>query len=108
MPGRLPDLPFADAAFDLVVSSHLLFSYADRLGFSFHREAILELVRVTRDELRTFPLVAMGSALLYPHLDQLLAQLHSHDIAGHVVDVDYEFQAGGNQMLVCRRAGSPR
>ena len=28
--GRLPSLPFADGSFDLVLSSHLLFSYSDR------------------------------------------------------------------------------
>lgn len=32
--GRLPSLPFRDASFDLVLSSHLLFMYADRLDES--------------------------------------------------------------------------
>ncbi|HSZ30562.1 MAG TPA: hypothetical protein VK784_12515 [Pseudonocardiaceae bacterium] len=57
-------------------------------------------MRVTRDELRIFPLMAMG-AVGYPYLDQLLAQLADHGITTQVADVDYEFQAGGNQMLVC-------
>ncbi|MBV8542841.1 MAG: hypothetical protein JO364_08090 [Pseudonocardiales bacterium] len=100
MPGVLPRLPFADDAFDLVLSSHLLFSYADRLDPAFHRDSIGELMRVTRDELRIFPLVAMG-AVGYPDLDQLLAQLAGQGITTEVADVDYEFQAGGNQMLVC-------
>lgn len=37
----------------------------------FHRAAIGGLMRVARDELRIFPLVAMGSALLYPLVDEL-------------------------------------
>ncbi|MBV8996325.1 MAG: hypothetical protein JO287_22065 [Pseudonocardiales bacterium] len=104
--GRLPELPFVQASFDLVLSSHLLFSYADRLDLTFHRAAIGELMRVARDELRIFPLVAMGSALPYPLLDELLDQLVEHDITGRVVAVDYEFQAGGSQMLVCRHTRS--
>ncbi len=100
VPGELPHLPFADNAFELTLSSHLLFSYADRLDLAFHRNGIFELMRVTRDELRIFPLVAMG-AVGYPYLDQLLAQLADHGITTQVADVDYEFQASGNQMLVC-------
>ncbi|MGH3854360.1 MAG: methyltransferase domain-containing protein [Pseudonocardiaceae bacterium] len=100
VPGELPRLPFADHAFDVVVSSHLLFSYADRLDLAFHRDAIGELMRVTHDELRIFPLVPMGAGG-YPYLDQLLAQLASRGITTQLADLDYEFQAGGNQMLVC-------
>jgi hypothetical protein len=100
VPGELPHLPFADNAFELTVSSHLLFSYADRLDLAFHRDSIFELMRVTRDELRIYPLVAMGS-VSYPYLDQLRAQLADHGITTQVVDVSYEFQAGGNQMLRC-------
>ena len=35
MTAALPDLPFPDDAFDLVLSSHLLFTYADRLDADF-------------------------------------------------------------------------
>ncbi|MGH3430186.1 MAG: methyltransferase domain-containing protein [Mycobacteriales bacterium] len=100
VPGELPRLPFADHTFDLVLSSHLLFSYADRLDLAFHRDSIGELMRVTRDELRLFPLLAVG-AVSYPHLDQLLTHLAESGITAQVTDVDYEVQAGGNQMLVC-------
>ncbi|WP_006247627.1 methyltransferase domain-containing protein [Mycolicibacterium tusciae] len=96
---QLPDLPFPSGAFDLVLSSHLLFSYADRLTPQFHRDAIAELVRLARVEVRIFPLVAMGS--LPYDLDRLLHALRPVGITSRVIDVDYEFQAGGNQMLVC-------
>jgi SAM-dependent methyltransferase len=104
VPGSLPNLPFRKSSFDLVLSSHLLFSYADRLYFSFHRAGILELMRVTREELRIFPLVAMGS-VAYPHLDSLLEQLFDEGVVAEIVGVAYEFQVGGTQMLVCRHRG---
>mgnify|MGYP005812286665 CR=1 FL=1 len=48
-----------------------------------------------------FPLVAMGSV---PYrLDELLSALCTDGLTARVVEVDYEFQAGGNQMLVCTR-----
>lgn len=100
--GRLPSLPFPAGCFELVLSSHLLFSYADRLDFGFHVAAIVELVRVARGEVRIFPLVAMG-AVVYPRLAELRAQLLEVGVCSRVVDVEYEFQAGGCQMLVCQR-----
>ncbi|CCW13644.1 hypothetical protein RAJCM14343_5369 [Rhodococcus aetherivorans] len=104
--GRLPSLPFPDAAFDLVLSSHLLFSYSDRLDHTFHLDAIRELMRVARGELRVFPLVVSGSSVRYPRVDELLTDLRNHDIAGEVVEVDYRFQRGAHHMLVCRHITS--
>lgn len=106
--GELPELPFPEASFELVLSSHLLFSYADRLDLAFHRAAIGELMRVAAAELRIFPLVAMGSPTPYPLLDQLLEQIAEDGVTGRVVAVDYEFQAGGHQLLVCRHAATGR
>lgn len=98
---RLPVLPFADNSFDLVLSSHLLFSYADDLDYQFHRRALMELARVTTSEIRVFPLVAIGSPVRYPRLDELIGELSAIGVESAIVDVDYEFQAGANQMLVC-------
>ncbi len=103
--GQLPALPFPDNDFELVLSSHLLFSYARDLDYEFHLRAVLELMRLTRGELRVFPLVPIGASTRYPLLDTLLAELRTHDIDGRIVDVDYEFQVGGNEMLACRHLG---
>lgn len=100
--GRLPALPFPDASFDLVLSSHLMFSYSDRLDQTFHLDAITELMRVTRSELRIFPLVDSASGARYPHLDTLLTELRNRGIAGDVVEVGYRFQQGAHHMLICR------
>ncbi|MBH0777774.1 methyltransferase domain-containing protein [Nocardia bovistercoris] len=104
VPARLPTLPFADDSFDLVLSSHLLFSYADRLDYRFHLDAVTEMIRVTTGELRIFPLTPIGSTAPYARIAELRADLDTRGIATRITDVDYEFQTGGNQMLVCGRA----
>ncbi|WP_181695998.1 methyltransferase domain-containing protein [Nocardia sp. GTS18] len=103
VPGQLPTLPFADNSVDLVLSSHLLFSYADDLDPEFHRRAIVELLRIGT-ELRVFPLVPIGSCTPYPQLRALISELADDGVDCRVVDVDYEFQVGAGQMLMCRRA----
>lgn len=51
----LPKLPFNDNTFDLVLSSNLLFYYHNMFDYYFHLNSILELLRVTRKEVRIFP-----------------------------------------------------
>ncbi|TML37895.1 MAG: hypothetical protein E6G27_16280 [Actinobacteria bacterium] len=98
----LPHLPFADATFALVVSSHLLFVYADRLDVGFHVEAIGELARVSAGEVRLFPLVDPG-AVTYPELDELRTILAAGGIDSEIRRVAYETVRGGNELLACRR-----
>lgn len=107
VPGQLPELPFAERQFDLVLSSHLLFSYPNDFDYNFHRQALIELMRVTENELRVFPLVAVGEVTPYPALDALRDDLADAGIRSSVVDVNYEFQVGANQMLVCRHTNEP-
>lgn len=103
VPAALPELPFDDHAFDLVLCSHLLFSYADRLNLDFHHRAITELVRVARCEVRVYPLVAVGEDTTYPPLEQLLGDLDRDGIRAHTTEISYEFQRGARRMLVCTR-----
>ncbi len=81
----LPDLPFEDEAFDLVLSGHLLFLYAsiedgglmshDRLDLDFHVKAVRELVRVGR-EVRIFPTFATtGPARRQPYVEPVMETL---------------------------------
>jgi len=53
---ELPNLPFENKEFDLLLSSHLFFVYDDRLDYDFHKNSILEMLRVSK-EVRLFPLV---------------------------------------------------
>ncbi|HWB28876.1 MAG TPA: hypothetical protein VG736_00135 [Vicinamibacterales bacterium] len=97
---ELPTLPFADASFDLALSSHLLFLYTTQLGEAFHRAAILEMCRVAR-EVRIFPLLALG-AVPSPLVERVADELRSQRFVVSIEDVDYEFQRGGNQMMRIR------
>ncbi|QHC02549.1 methyltransferase domain-containing protein [Epidermidibacterium keratini] len=102
----LPTLPFKDDEFDLVLSSHFLFTYTDRLDSTFHREALLELHRVCRGEVRVFPLIDHAGRPLTALVDQLREALADLGMPTEVQRVDYEFQRGGSHMLVVGNAGS--
>lgn len=99
----LPALPFPAGRFELALCSHLLFSYADRLGHDFHVASIVELTRVAR-EVRIHPLVPMGLDS-NPELPGLIAELGQLNVRAVVEPVDYEFQRGGHSMLTCRLNG---
>ncbi|RBY77829.1 hypothetical protein DQ238_13870 [Geodermatophilus sp. TF02-6] len=109
-PGRyvaaaLPHLPFRDGAFDLVLSSHLLFTYADRLDAASHVAALRELARVGA-EVRVYPLVDQAGRTLPQLLDHVLAGLDAAGVRARVDDVPYEFQRGARSMLRLRSASS--
>ncbi len=95
---ELPRLPFEDRRFDLVLSGHFLFTYCDRFDYEFHRDAILELFRVSAKEVRIYPLQG-PDAQLYPHMDHLLSDLRRKGILAEICPVPFEFQCGSNQML---------
>lgn len=53
----LPNLPFADDRFSLVLCSHFLFLYGEQFDQDFHEQAIRELLRICRPG---------GRVLIYP------------------------------------------
>ncbi|MDX1422992.1 MAG: hypothetical protein R3322_07625 [Kiloniellales bacterium] len=98
----LPDLPFADGAFDLALSSHLLLLYSAQLDLDFHLAAVLDMLRVA-GEARIFPLLDMAGGRS-AHLAPLTAALAARGYACEIRAVGYEFQKGGNEMLRIARA----
>ncbi|TWF81922.1 methyltransferase family protein [Pseudonocardia hierapolitana] len=106
--GALPDLPLASGAVDLVLCSHLLFTWADQLGEDWHRRALAELVRVARREVRIFPVVVQGTGDPVAFLDRLRAELDDVGCRSHLRDVPYRFQRGGDQMLLVECAPRPK
>ncbi|MFQ4141131.1 class I SAM-dependent methyltransferase [Chlorogloeopsis sp. ULAP02] len=95
---ELPKLPFANQSFDLALSGHFLFLYSDEFNYNFHLNSILELYRVCSQEVRIYPLQGKN-AKLYPFLDNLLSDLQAVGITAEIVEVNWEFQKGSNQML---------
>ena len=82
----LPALPFADGQFDLVLSGHLLFSYAPAsdgglmngsvLDLRWHRAALAELCRVSRRQVRLYPAHTQTlPARRHGYAEALLAEL---------------------------------
>jgi hypothetical protein len=105
VPAALPSLPFADGQFRLVLSSHFLFTYADRFDAAFHLAAVVELCRVAHAEVRIFPLLDQAGRDCDALVEQLRTHLSERGTPSEVRTVDYEFQRGGNRMLVLNPTG---
>lgn len=101
VPGSLPELPFDDRRFELVLSSHLLFTWADKYDQDWHLAALRELVRVSASEVRVFPLVQQGAGEPVTYLPELLTELEG--VTAEIRKVPYEFQVGADEMLVLSR-----
>ena len=98
----LPELPFGDRRFELVLCSHLLFTWADRYDRDWHLASLRELIRVSNHEVRIFPLVMLGAGDSVPYLPELLEALDG--VTWEIRKVPYEFQVGANEMLVLTRS----
>ncbi len=96
----LPSLPFPDGRFSLALCSHFLFLYSAQHDLSFHLAALREMGRVAR-EVRVFPLLALGGAPS-PHVAPVMEILAAEGWEAECVEVPYEFQRGGKQMLQLR------
>lgn len=102
VPVTLPTLPFKDGEFDVLLSAHFLLMYADRLDYDFHLATLKELLRVTKKEIRLFPLVDLKGERS-PYLEPLKKFLTENGCIVEEVKVDYEFQANANSMLTIKK-----
>ncbi len=97
--GALPQLPLTDQSFDIVICSHCLFSYSHLFDLNFHQQAIAEICRVGK-EVRIFPLLEVNGKPSR-HLSSLITQMQQDNTWDvKIIQVDYEFQKGGNEMLL--------
>jgi hypothetical protein len=99
--GELPSLPFADREFDLTLVSYFLFAYQDRLDYEFHRESILEIMRVTRDEARVYPTVTF-EAQRSEYLPMLQSDPALQRFEFTEIKTDFEFLVNSNLFLRVR------
>ena len=103
--GILPNLPFGDKSFDLVLSSNFLFYYHNMFDYDFHHDSILEMLRVTSKEVRIFP-VQKPDAKIPEYLDTLMESINEHmekKVSFRIEKVKYEFRNGVNKMLIINR-----
>ena len=90
---ELPNLPFENKEFDLLLSSHLFFVYDDRLDYDFHKNSILEMLRVSK-EVRLFPLVdiqnskALEEKNFSPFVYKIMEEL-SKDFKCEIINVRF-------------------
>ena len=79
--GCLPNLPFADKTFDLVLSSHFLFVYEEKLDPKFHIAAVRELLRVAKTEVRIYPLV-MANGKASREVNKVISAMPKRGVSG--------------------------
>lgn len=96
--GLLPKLPFADGQFDLTLASYLLFVYEDQFDYEFHKESLLEIMRVTRGEARMYPLVSF-EAVRCNYVDRLMNDPDLKKFGFEEVSTDFEFLINSNSFL---------
>jgi hypothetical protein len=94
----LPHLDLPADAFDLALCSAFLFTYTEQLSLDFHIASIEEMCRVA-NEARIFPLLK-GYGGPSPYLEPVIDGLRDRGYTATIREVPYEFQRGGDQMLV--------
>jgi hypothetical protein len=99
----LPKLAFDDKSFDLVLSGHFLFTYADKFDFDFHLSSILELFRISSKEVRIYPIQQGMISQPYKQMTQLVSYIGRLGIDYEIIAVPFEFQKGSNKMLRLKR-----
>jgi hypothetical protein len=99
----LPDTPFADGEFSIVLVSYFLFLYDDLFSYEFHKQSVLETVRIAEKEVRIYPLANLRAekSVFVERLKQ------DPDCAGlrfHLIKSDFEFVKNSSELLIIRRA----
>lgn len=98
---ELPELSFDTDSFDLVLSSHFLFLYSEHFDLQFHIDSILEMCRVSKNEVRIFPLFDLQNNRS-EYLEPILEILQNKNFETKIVKTNYEFQKGANEMLAIK------
>jgi SAM-dependent methyltransferase len=104
----LPHLPFPDDHFALALSGFLLFVYPELFGEDELVAALRELARVTRGEVRVYPLTTSAGEP-YAELPAVRARLAAHGVDTEIrsTGCTYATTPDSDRMLVCRRRARP-
>ncbi len=104
--GQLPELPFGDDTFDLVLNNHYLFLYGDHFDYETVFASCREMSRICdfekEGEVRIYPLLGHNTRP-YQHLQRLRIDLfHKEGISAEIVEIPFQFLRGSNQMMILR------
>jgi hypothetical protein len=83
--------------------SYFLSAYQDRLSYEFHRESILEITRITRDEAQIYPTV-MFEAQPSQYIPMLRSDPALRCFAFTEIKTDFEFLVNSNSFLRVTRS----
>lgn len=111
----LPFLPFENNTFDLVLCGHFFFVYSDTvsdnykdLNYEFHLNSALELLRISKQELRLFPIPHKNGDLRKGgYAERLLTDLKTKGIQAILQFVDYAIPKDGGDLLLILRKVNP-
>ena len=103
--GELPKTPFANRQFDLTLASYLLFVYEDQLSYEFHKETLRELMRITSQEIRMYPIVTF-EAEPSKYLQRIRKEPEFTNWELEAVPTDFEFLRNSNCYLRLRPEGA--
>jgi len=93
-----PNTVFLDKEFDITLMSHFLFLYDEHLDYNFHLDAISELIRITKEEIRIFP-VANLRFQRSAFVDMIMKESRFSRVNFAIKKAGYEFIKGGNEYL---------
>ena len=80
------------------MSSHFLFLYSEHFDLKFHIDSILEMCRVSKNEVKIFPLLDLKNQKS-EYLKSILKILENKGFEAKIIKINYEFQKGANEML---------
>ncbi len=107
----LPELPFEDKSFDLTLSGNLLFLYTSHqyggiienstFDYGFHLRSIRELMRITRQEIRLYP-IEMPKLGMHSFVARLVSELKPLGVDWQIVTGTYMDIRGADHALVLK------
>ncbi len=99
---KFPETNFKRNQFDISLVSHFLFLYENILDYNFHKMTILELLRITSNQIRIFPIVNL-TGKKSRMVDTIMQDDDFKKIHISIKKVDFEFMKNGNEMLVIEK-----
>ena len=96
--GKLPHTPFHNDQFHLTLVSYFLFVYEEQFDYEFHKQSIAEILRITSDEARIYPLVNF-KAERSQFIDRIKKEPAFADWSFEEVATDFEFLRNSNSFL---------